>query len=139
MAAYLSALGIGTITFWTIGLVRVLLFGSNAGVGAPLSGLLVLMPFTFVVALLTTVVPFIVLRAVALFFSVRCWVYFVVCGILLGVAETAMLVTPQWMDWQAWVRYSSIGQNLVLSGALGGLVYWWVAVRKPALGRSRQG
>jgi hypothetical protein len=63
MAAYLSALGVGTIAFWTIGLVRVLLFGPPAGAGAPLSGLFVLVPFTFVVALLTTVVPFIVLRA----------------------------------------------------------------------------
>jgi len=142
MAAYFAALGVGTIAFWTIGLVRILLFGPPAGAEAPLSGLFVLMPITFVVALLTTVVPFIVLRAAALFFSVRCWGYFVVCGIFLGVAETAMLVTPHWLDWQAWVRYSSIGQNLALSGALGGLVYWWMAVRKPALeggGQSRQG
>jgi len=121
---------------------HVLLFGPPAGAGAPLSGLFVLVPFTFVVALLTTVVPFIVLRAVALFFSVRCWVYFVVCGIFLGVAETAMLVTPHWLDWQAWVRYSSVGQNLVLSGALGGLVYWWMAGRMPTIEggeQSRQG
>jgi glucan phosphoethanolaminetransferase (alkaline phosphatase superfamily) len=141
MVPYLSAVGVGTIAFWTIGLVRVLLSGPSANPGAPLSGLFVLIPLTFVVALLTTVVPFIVLRAVALVFSVRCWVYFVVCGIFLGVAETAMLVTPHWLDWQAWARYSSVGQNFALSGALGGLVYWWMAVRKPALdggGHSRQ-
>ncbi len=142
MVPYLSALGVGTIAFWTIGLVRVLLSGPRPNPGGPLSGLLVLVPFTFVVALLTTMVPFIVLRAVALFFSVRSWVYFVVCGIFLGGAETALLLTPHWMDWQAWARNSSIGQNLALSGALDGLVYWWLAVRKPALqtdGPPRQG
>jgi hypothetical protein len=133
MVPYLSALGVGTIAFWTIGLVRLLLSGPRANPGAPLSGLIVLVPLTFVVALLTTVVPFIVLRAVGRFAGVRSWAYFVVCGIFLGVAETAMLVTPNWLDWQAWARYSSVGQNLALSGALGGLVYWWMAVRNPAL------
>ena len=134
---YLSALAAATIAFWAIGLVRVLLFGPPDGAGAPLTGLIVLVPFTFMVALLTTAVPFVVLRAVALLFNVRSWVYFVACGVFLGVAETAMLVTPHWLDWQAWARYSSFGQNLAMSGALGGLVYWWMAVRKPAREMSR--
>jgi len=142
MAAYLSALGVGTIAFWTIGLIRVLLFGPSAGAGAPVSGLLVLVPFTFVVALLTTVVPFIVLRAVALFFSVRCRVDFVFCGSLLGVAETAMLMTPHWLDWQAWARHSAIRRNLALSGALAASSIGGWRCGNPPLkggGQSRQG
>ena len=114
MVPYLSALGASTIAFWTIGLVRALVFGPRADDGAPQA---------------------------ARFFDIRRWVYFVVCGILMGVADTAMLVTPGWLDWQAWARNSSFGANLALSGALGGLVYWWLAVRDPALetaGQSRQ-
>jgi hypothetical protein len=90
-------------------------------------------PFTFIVALLTTLVPFVLLRALALFLNLRCWVYSVACGILLGVAEAALLLTPQWLDWQAWARNASLGENLALSGALGGVAYWWMAVRKPKL------
>src|SRR5690348_5118942 len=107
MLSYLSALGVGSIGFWTIGLVRALLFGPGVDAGAPLSGLFVLVPLTFIVALLTTVVPFLVLRAVAGRFRLQGWVYFVACGVFLGVGEIAMLVTPHWLDWRAWARYSS--------------------------------
>ena len=130
MVHYLSALGIATIAFWTIGLVRAVLFGPGIAEG-PLAGLIVLVPFTFVVALTTTIVPFIILRQAALFFGVRGCAYFVVCGVLLGVGETAMLLTPHWLDPQAWVRNSSLAECFMLSGAVGGLVYWWMAVRRP--------
>lgn len=127
LRGYFAALAAGNLVFWGAGLLRSVVLGSQAGAG--FAGLIVLVVITLVVSLLLTILPFALFCTLALVFAIRHWSYFVLCGMAMGLAITGLLVGAQWMQWQAWLRYSMFWQHLGLSGAVGGWVYWRVAVR----------
>ena len=126
---YVAALAVGNAAFWTVGLIRTLLFGPPADSGAGLAGLLVLIVFTLVVSFITTIVPFILFCAISIIFRIRAWAYFVACGATMGLLITALLIGPGWREWQNWSRFSMFWQHLAIAGGIGGLTYWWIAVR----------
>ena len=49
----------------------------------------------------------------------------------MGLLSTGLVIGAGWTEWRMWVLNSTLWQHLSASGALGGFVYWWVAVRHP--------
>lgn len=126
---YFVALVAGNLAFWVIGLIRVAVFGPHPGDEVGVAGLLVVAVFTFIVSIVTTILPFVVFLAISLTLRIRTWAYFVVCGSAMGFLTTGVLIGARWMEWRMWALNASLWQHLCVSGALGGLAYWWVAVR----------
>jgi len=128
---YFAALAAGNLIFWASGLIRFLILGPRPGDNVGFAGFLVVFVFTLVVSLITTMLPFIALLAISLMFKIRSWPYFVACGIAIGLLNTGLVIGAGWTDRRMWALNATLWQHLSASGALGGFVYWWVAVRGP--------
>lgn len=125
---YFAALAAGNIVFWVEGLIRAAVSGTIEE-NASVVGFLVVALFVFVVSLATTVLPFILFFAIARALRLRGWPYFMLSGMAMGLVTTALVIGNRWTDWRLWALNASLWQHLIVAGGLGGLVFWWVAVR----------
>ena len=126
---YFAALTAGNVTFWVTGLIRALVFDPHGGSDVGFVGFVIVFVLILIASFLLTFPPFIVLCAISLIFKIRNPAYFDLCGAAIGLLVTALVIRAGWTDWQMWARNSSLWQQLTLSGAVGGFVYWAIAVR----------
>jgi hypothetical protein len=125
---YNAALAASTLVFWGVRLACAVALGTYRSDVASFAGVFVLIGFTFTVALLLTALPFLVFFGISYFFGIRSWSYFVVSGALMGFAIIAAAAGAGRIDWRQWWGLT-YWQDLPVEGALGGLIYWLVAVR----------
>ncbi len=128
---YLAALATGNVVFWVAEVIRAAASGT-VGENGSIVGFLVVALFTFIVSVVTTVFPFIIFFTISRVARVRGWPYFVLCGMLMGLVTTALVIGARWTDWRLWALNASLWQHLILGGGFGGLAFWWVAVRRAA-------
>jgi hypothetical protein len=87
--------------------------------------------FTLVIA----VIPFLAVYQIATRFNIRNMVYYLVCGAVVGLTLTPVYVSlPAPQPWDVdeppfLVQCVSAAPSLVISGAIGALVFWWTAGR----------
>ena len=88
-------------------------------------GLIFLSLFIFVYALFFTLPTFLVFWAIASVYRIESWAYYLASGAIMGI-PIALLFSRGYLSANPLVALC----NLCSCGALGGMVFWWIAVRR---------
>jgi hypothetical protein len=134
---YLCAVAAATLSFIIAEMARdALTTGLNPFRQDRLTMMIIVGAMFALIAGMSALAPFLVVRSIAKRIGINAAWYFIVCGAMTGVILTpvAFMIAPASDNdvtfWEgAYTALMVAGPFFMLSGALGGLTYWWIIGR----------